>query len=250
MVENAALRDLLASKLTKEDAEAVAADSRRASRGARGGGGGGGARAHAARWARDVARIKESVAEAKSAVARGTAELERRIDAHERADGERGERVERELREHVVECVADLDAVAARQKALEKRWRASNETLRGEALLGETRRAAADAGDDVREDAAATLSETQSRWAATRAADGARYRDETEATEKENREGALSALSDAFGPEDPPAEKKKTKATKAVSGQAAAERQRGAHAAELLFGRGSRADPNVRARKL
>ena len=198
----------------------------------------------------DVARIKESVAEAKSAVARGTAELERRIDAHERADGERGERVERELREHVVECVADLDAVAARQKALEKRWRASNETLRGEALLGETRRAAADAGDDVREDAAATLSETQSRWAATRAADGARYRDETEATEKENREGALSALSDAFGPEDPPAEKKKTKATKAVSGQAAAERQRGAHAAELLFGRGSRADPNVRARKL
>ena len=46
------------------------------------------------------------------------------------------------------------------------------------------------------------------------------------------------------------AEKKKTKATKAVSGQAAAERQRGAHAAELLFGRGSRADPNVRARKL
>jgi hypothetical protein len=197
-----------------------------------------------------VARIKESVAEAKSAVARGTAELERRIDAHERADGERGERVERELRDHVVECVADLDAVAARQKALEKRWRAANETLRGEAPLGETRRAAADAGDDAREDAAATLSGAQSRWAATRAADGARYRDETEATEKENREGALSALSDDAGPEDPPAEKKKTKATKAVSGQATAERQRGAHAAELLFGRGSRADPDVRARKL
>ena len=244
VTENAALRDLLASKLTKEDAEAVAADlaARVARCGEAAEAAEAAAAAHAARWARDVARIKESVAEAKSAVARGTAELERRIDAHERADGERGERVERELREHVVECVADLDAVAARQKALEKRWRASNETLRGEALLG--------AGDDVREDAAATLSETQSRWAATRAADGARYRDETEATEKENREGALSALSDAFGPEDPPAEKKKTKATKAVSGQAAAERQRGAHAAELLFGRGSRADPNVRARKL
>ena len=68
-------------------------------------------------------------------------------------------------------------------------------------------------------------------------------------TEKENREGALSALSGDAGPEDPPAEKKKTKATKAVSGQATAERQRGAHAAELLFGRGSRADPNVRSRK-
>ena len=34
-----------------------------------------------------------------------------------------------------------------------------------------------------------------------------------------------------------------------VSGPRAAERQRGAHAAELLFGRGSRADPNVRSRK-
>jgi len=251
VTENAALRHLLASKLTKEAAEAVAADlaARVARCGAAAEAAEAAAAAHATRWARDVARIKESVAEAKSAVARGTAELERRIDAHERADGERGERVERELREHVVECVADLDAVAARQKALEKRWRAANETLRGEAPLGETRRAAADAGDDAREDAAATLSGAQSRWAATRAADGARYRDETEATEKENREGTLSALSDA-GPEDPPAEKKKTKATKAVSGQATAERQRGAHAAELLFGRGSRADPNVRARKL
>ena len=251
VTENAALRNLLASKLTKEAAEAVAADlaARVARCGAAAEAAEAAAAAHATRWARDVARIKESVAEAKSAVARGTAELERRIDAHERADGERGERVERELREHVVECVADLDAVAARQKALEKRWRAANETLRGEAPLGETRRAAADAGDDAREDAAATLSGAQSRWAATRAADGARYRDETEATEKENREGTLSALSDA-GPEDPPAEKKKTKATKAVSGQATAERQRGAHAAELLFGRGSRADPNVRARKL
>ena len=118
VTENAALRDLLASKLTKEDAEAVAADlaARVARCGEAAEAAEAAAAAHAARWARDVARIKESVAEAKSAVARGTAELERRIDAHERADGERGERVERELREHVVECVADLDAVAARAR--------------------------------------------------------------------------------------------------------------------------------------
>jgi hypothetical protein len=77
--------------------------------------------------------------------------------------------------------------------------------------------------------------------------------------EKENRgdRGDADRVSDPAGNTDETRvvkTKNKTHARDAtktrVSGPAAAERQRGVHAAELLFGRGSRADPNVRARKL
>ena len=242
VAENAALRDLLASKLAKEAASAAAAEiaegvarCRAATEAAEAE-----AEKRAAQWAQDVARIKTSVGEAKTAVARGTAELERRLEAHERADGERVVRVERELREHVVECVGDLDEVAARQRALERRWREANKKLNPR-VSAETRGLAIDQA-------------AQSRWTATRAADGARYRGETEA--KETREGD-EALSDPDpDPDSDPKPRvkgstrvKKPEATKGVSGPNAAERQRGVHAAELLFGRGSRADPNVRSRK-
>ena len=242
VAENAALRDLLASKLAKEAASAAAAEiaegvarCRAATEAAEAE-----AEKRAAQWAQDVARIKTSVGEAKTAVARGTAELERRLEAHERADGERVVRVERELREHVVECVGDLDEVAARQRALERRWREANKKLNPR-VSAETRGLAIDQA-------------AQSRWTATRAADGARYRGETEA--KETREGDEELSDPDPDPDSDPKPRvkgstrvKKPEATKGVSGPNAAERQRGVHAAELLFGRGSRADPNVRSRK-
>ena len=235
------------------------------------------ARRHETRWSKDVARIKESVEEAKRSMTATSLELERRIREYERLDGERVERVEKELREHVVECVGDLDDVAARQKALERRWRAANEKLREKkasdggtdgALLPVDR-----SGSGVSERAEradlpeldprlAAIEKAQSRWAATRAADGARYRETSDVSssetggtrEKEN----LEDRGDADRDPDPAGKKTNNKthardATKTktrVSGPAAAERQRGVHAAELLFGRGSRADPNVRARKL
>jgi hypothetical protein len=259
--ENATLRSMLASKMTLEAAEemktelagrldecAAAAASSSAE-----------TRRHETRWSKDVARIKESVLEAKKSMTATSHELERRIQEYERLDGERVERVEKELREHVVECVGDLDDLADRQKALERRWRAANEKLRE----------ASDQVDRSEPDQnLAAIEKAQSRWAATRAADGARYRETSDFStsetdgplEKENREDRDSPsdrVSDPAGNTGLTRVKKtknKTHAREAtktrVSGPAAAERQRGVHAAELLFGRGSRADPNVRARKL
>jgi chromosome segregation ATPase len=258
--ENATLRSMLASKMTLEAAEemktelagrldecAAAAASSSAE-----------TRRHETRWSKDVARIKESVLEAKKSMTATSHELERRIQEYERLDGERVERVEKELREHVVECVGDLDDLADRQKALERRWRAANEKLRE----------ASDQVDRSEPDQnLAAIEKAQSRWAATRAADGARYRETSDFStsetdgplEKENRgdRGDADRVSDPAGNTDETRvvkTKNKTHARDAtktrVSGPAAAERQRGVHAAELLFGRGSRADPNVRARKL
>ena len=275
--ENTALRSMLASRMTLEAAEEMKAElaARVAECAAAASSAEAEARRHETRWSKDVARIKESVEEAKRSMTATSLELERRIREYERLDGERVERVEKELREHVVECVGDLDDVAARQKALERRWRAANEKLReasdggtGSALLPVHR---SGSGVSERVDQAelpeldprlAAIEKAQSRWVATRAADGARYRETSDVSssetggtrEKEN----LEDRGDADRDPDPAGKKTNNKthardATKTktrVSGPAAAERQRGVHAAELLFGRGSRADPNVRARKL
>lgn len=171
---------------------------------------------HKQRWTKDVATIKNDVLAARHAVNTGTKELIQRIELHELEDDKRLERCEMELHEFNAETISDLDKLSDRQKSLERRWRDTNEKLRDPTIHGRF------AEDELQKH---TKLPSQTRWEATREADAAVY---------------------SSAPPKGVTERKEKEISKAVPTKASQERQRGIHAAELLFGKGSRADPSIR----
>lgn len=138
--ENAALREVLASKMTREEAETLRASFRTAvekcegeveeTRDA--------VERHKTRWERDVGRVREEVAAARRACDESVEEVRAKIQHHAASDHLRVEAVEKELHEANKDFIEDLDELAARQRDLEQRWRSANETLRGERQPSET----------------------------------------------------------------------------------------------------------------
>lgn len=135
--ENEALRQALATKLTRADGDEWIAEMRLAREACE-------AEVettrddmnrHRQRWERDVSRVHEEFKRTKDECKERIERVVQRLEDHTANDHHRTEKIWEEVQEANKEFIAELDDLGSRQRDLEQRWQESNELLRGEPAM-------------------------------------------------------------------------------------------------------------------